>query len=107
MLGARGRYPETAVAHHNRGDAVPRRRREVGIPQNLGVVVRVRIDETRCEHEALEIDDCGVGMAGRSIGAHGDDSITDDYDVNVACGCAGAIDHRGTSEHERAFMRDH
>ena len=45
VLGTRWRDPEAAVAHDGSGYAVPRRRREVTVPEHLRVVVRVRIDE--------------------------------------------------------------
>ena len=45
LVGRGGREPDTAVAHHDRGDAVPARRREQRIPGDLAVEVRVHVDE--------------------------------------------------------------
>ena len=47
---------EAAVAGDDGRDAVPGRRREVGIPQHLRVVVRVRIDEAGRQHQTVEVD---------------------------------------------------
>src|SRR5262249_45890407 len=45
MPGTGGRDAEAAVAHHHRGDAVPGRDRQHAVPEHLGVVVRVDVDE--------------------------------------------------------------
>ena len=63
ILGPRRRDPEPAVALHDGGDAVPRRRREVRVPEHLRVEVRVDVDEAGCEHEAGQIDDLGAPVA--------------------------------------------
>ena len=46
-VGARRREADAAVAHHDRRDAVPRRRREVRVPGHLPVVVGVDVDPAR------------------------------------------------------------
>src|SRR4029434_4524936 len=54
-LRLHGRYTHTAVAHHHGGHAVPRRTGEERIPGDLGVVVGVRIDKTRCQDEPISV----------------------------------------------------
>src|SRR5262245_33980726 len=44
-VGSRRREADAAVAEDERRDAVPRRRRELGVPRRLRVVVRVDVDE--------------------------------------------------------------
>src|SRR4029453_10855465 len=55
-VGRGGREPDTAVAHDDRGDAVPDRRREQRVPRDLTVVVRVYIDETGRDREAVGVE---------------------------------------------------
>ena len=47
---------DAAVAHHDRGDAVPRRRRERGVPGGLAVVVGVDVDEAGRDQRAVGVD---------------------------------------------------
>ena len=47
VLGAGRGDPEPAVADDHAGHAVPARRRQVRVPQDLGVVVGVDVDEAR------------------------------------------------------------
>ena len=53
---------DAAVAHHDRGDAVPRRRREPRVPRDLGVVVGVDVDPARGDQQPVGVD---VGEADR------------------------------------------
>ena len=62
VLGPGRRDREAAVAHHHAGDAVPARRREVAVPEDLRVVVGVDVDEAGREHEAVEVDHLGAGV---------------------------------------------
>ena len=55
-LGPDRRDGEAAVARHHGGDAVERRRREVGVPEHLGVVVRVDVDEARRDDVARRVE---------------------------------------------------
>ncbi len=41
---------------------MPAARSAVGIPENLGVVVGVQIDEARCDDEAFSVDVAGCGF---------------------------------------------
>ena len=45
--GRTGREADAAVAHHDGGDAVPRRRQQAAVPGGLAVVVGVDVDEAR------------------------------------------------------------
>ena len=50
---AHGREADAAVAHHDGGDAVPRRRRELAVPRGLAVVVGVDVDEAGRHERAV------------------------------------------------------
>ena len=76
VLRLRRRDAETAVAHHHGGDAVPAGRSQIRVPQHLRVVVRMTVDEARCEHQPLEVDD--LVAVGRSGVRDLDDPITGD-----------------------------
>jgi hypothetical protein len=60
VLGPGGRHAEAAIAHHDGGDAVPGRHGQHTIPQHLGVVVRVDVDEPG-SHDTIG----GVDRGGR------------------------------------------
>ena len=57
MLRPTRRDADAAVTDNNRGDAMLGRRREDRIPADLRIIVRMNIDETRCDDVALRIDD--------------------------------------------------
>src|SRR5262249_62405907 len=82
VFGTRGCDAEPAVAHHDARDAVPARRGEVAVPEDLCVVVRVDVDEPGREHEAVEVDDFGPGRGGQvARGANRADAIAGDRDI--------------------------
>ncbi len=56
VLGADRRDREAAVAGDDRGDAVPARGRERGVPEDLGVVVGVDVDEAGRDHVAARVE---------------------------------------------------
>ena len=57
---------------------MPARRREVAVPQDLGVVVGVDVDEARGEDEAVEVDDLVAGVRGERAGCGDrDDAVAD------------------------------
>ena len=64
-----------AVAHHHRGDAVPARRREVGVPGDLAVVVGVHVDPAG-QHELA----AGVNLLASfaHVGSDRDDAVAVD-----------------------------
>ena len=92
-VGLQRREREAAVAADHTGDAVHVRRRGVGIPMELRVVVRVRVDEARCEHETVAVDGGGRGVAGeRARFGDGGDAVAADTDVGRPGGRARAVD---------------
>jgi hypothetical protein len=97
VRGARRRDAEPAVPHHDRRDAVPRRDREHPVPEDLGVVVRVDVDEAGRDHRAV-----GVHDTLRTTGhlAERRDAAGTDADVAAPCGCAGAVDERAAADEE-------
>ncbi len=56
ILDLHRREPDTAIAHHRRGDAVPARRLQVGIPGGLTVIVGMDVDEAGRDQHALAVD---------------------------------------------------
>ena len=56
----RRRQCESAVAHHHAGDAVPARRRPERIPEDLGVEVRVTVDESGRHDVPVGVDLAGA-----------------------------------------------
>ena len=56
MLWLGRRDAEAAIAHDHGRDPVPAGRSQIRIPQHLRVVVRVTVDESRREHQAVEVD---------------------------------------------------
>ena len=83
------RDAEPTVPCQDGGDAVPARRCAKRVPQELGVVVGVHIDETGRNGEAASIDDTpriGADIAGLH------DSAVVDRNVSAVCRLAGAVD---------------
>ena len=63
VLGAQRRQREPAVAHERRRHAVPDGGRAEPVPERLGVVVGVQIDDPRGHEEAVGVD----GPRGRGV----------------------------------------
>ena len=78
LAGPDGREAHAAVAHHDGGDAVPARRREVRVPGDLAVVVGVDVDPARGHEQALGVD---LPAALAHVAADGDDAVAVDGDV--------------------------
>ncbi|CAB4992064.1 unannotated protein [freshwater metagenome] len=55
-ISTNGRDRETTIAHHHCRHAVPTRIRTRGIPEHLGIHMRMTVDETGCNHIATSID---------------------------------------------------
>ena len=93
---------EAAVADHHRGDAERARRGRVGIPGELGVVVRVEVHDPRREHEALRVDARGRGpqIGAAPIVADRGDAPVLHRETAVARGRAESIDEPGVVDHE-------
>ncbi len=100
---AAGREREAAVAAEHRRDTMQRRRAGSRIPEQLGVVVRVQVDESGRDDEAIGVDRArrrivdvadldnaavanrDVGPARLRTGAVDDGAVPDD-DVDIAHG---------------------
>ena len=80
---------EAAVAPDDRGDAVDTRGTRCRIPQQLGVVVGVRVDETRRDDQPRGVDHPTRGLVDV---AHRDDTVAADPDIGDATGRARAVD---------------
>src|SRR5439155_3275253 len=83
-----GRERVATVAGDDGGDAVRRTRSDVGIPEEVGVEVRVRVDETRREREAVPVE-LLVSRTG-DVADHAD-AVTVDGDVGLEPGTSGAV----------------
>ena len=88
---------EAAVSADHGGDAEQVRRGGPGIPEDLGVVVGVGIDEARAHDQALGVDrvgGVGVGVGEVARVGHGHYPAAVDADVGWAGRRAGAVDQR-------------
>ena len=94
---AEGCDREPAVAPEHRCHPVQRRRRAIGIPQRLRVVVRVHVDEPGRHDLPGHIDGSHRGVVDVP---DRDDAPVTDADVGAPPGCAGAVDHIATGEHQ-------
>ena len=75
LVGLHRREADAAVAHHDRGDAVPARRREQRVPGDLAVEVRVHVDEAGRDERAVGVDRLARGAVDRAD--LGDDAVGD------------------------------
>ena len=91
VLGLAGRDGEAAVAHHQRGHAMPEAGREQRVPQHLVVVVGVDVDDAGSDNLALGVDDA-LGLARHLAGL--DDLAALHRHVAGKRRCAGAVDDR-------------
>src|SRR4029079_7099298 len=80
---ADGCEAHAAVPHDDRGDALPRRRREQVVPGDLPVVVGVDVAPARCDSQAVGVE-LLVTLAGD--GAHRGDAPAVDCDVRAPTG---------------------
>ena len=104
MSGRHRGEAEAAVADGDRRDAVPARQGAVRIPEDLGVVVRVQVDEARRNVHTGRVDDAGsrrgvdtthrhdlsaldgdVATSSRRPGPVEDQSVFDNDVVVLAC----------------------
>src|SRR5438876_811256 len=88
---------EAAVAHDHAGDAVPARAGAEGIPEDLGVHVRVAVHESWRDHLTLGVDD----LAGRlPDAADGGNASAHHADVAPIPGLPGTVHHPAVLDHE-------
>ena len=80
---------DTAIAEHDRGDAMPARRREQRIPHRLAVIVRVHVDPAGRDQKP-----CGVDLppGGTELAADRGDPVAFDGHITRECRFAGAVD---------------
>src|SRR6185436_10757888 len=106
-LGPAGGNAHTAVAHHYAGDTVPGRRGDRAVPADLGIVMRMRVDESRRNDAIGAVD----GLPGAAIDpADLDDLATRDCDVSVPAGRTRPIDDQTVPDYQiprHAFLRWH
>ena len=87
---------DPAVAHDDRGDAVPRRRRHLGIPQGLAVVVGVDVHPARHHVEAARVDLAPAALLDRT---HRGDPRAVEGHVAGEARAPRAVDHRPAPNH--------
>ena len=87
---------EAAVAADHRGDAVDVGRRGRRVPEELGVVVGVRVDDAGRDHQPGGVE---LGAAGSATSPDLDDAAVLDADVGLPGGTPGAVDDRAGSDH--------
>ena len=96
-IGVHGRKAHAAVAHHERGHAVPRRGGEDLIPGGLAVVMGVDVDPAWGHQQAVGIDGpLGAGVAQRADFA---DATLVDCDVTATAGLTAPVHHGATANH--------
>jgi hypothetical protein len=93
---------DAAVAHHDRGDAVRRRRDEPMVPGGLAVVVRVDVDEAGRDGQAA-----GVDLLAPAPGhaADGRDAVAAHRHVGFARIAAAAVDDGSEGVHRHRRLR--
>src|SRR5205823_7693675 len=94
VLRAARREREATVPHYGRRDAIPGRGREHPVPVELGVEMRVRVDEAGTHNHSR-----GVDLTHRCLVDDPDvhDAAAPDTHVARECGGAGAIDNRAVA----------
>ncbi len=97
VLGMDRRQGEPAVAGDDAGHAVEVRRRRPGVPEQLGVVVGVGIDETGAHDHPLGVD--GLGCVLGDV-TDLDDAAVAHSDIGSTAGSSRAVDHRSTTNDE-------
>ena len=95
ILGIDRGQSEAAVAADHGGHAVHVGGGGLGVPEQLGVVVRVRVDHPGGDDQPGGIELGGGGLVDL---AHGDDPPVADPDVSDATGLTGAVDERAGSD---------
>ena len=91
-LGSHRREPEPTVADDQRRDAVPARQGAVRVPEELGVVVGVEVDEPRGHVAAGGVED--TTPVGAPEAAYLGDPPVADPQIGPVPGRAGAVDDR-------------
>ncbi len=95
VLGRQRGDAEPAVAADDRGHPVERRRAGAGVPEELGVVVGVDVDEPGRHDQPGGVDGPSGGLVHVTDG--GDPAVTDAH-VGPPPGRARTVDHAGTGD---------
>ena len=99
VLGPRRGDPEAAVAHDHAGHPVPAGRGEVAVPQDLGVVVGVDVDEPGSQRQPVEVDYLGPGAGCEFPGtADRGDAVTGHRDLGGTARVAAPVDQPGRTQ---------
>ena len=72
---AERREADAAVAHHDRGHAVPARRCQLDVPRRLAVVVGVDVDEAGCDELAVGVELAAAACV--DVSDSGDHAVVD------------------------------
>ncbi|MBK6281237.1 MAG: hypothetical protein IPF57_25510 [Gammaproteobacteria bacterium] len=102
--GAIGAKPKAAVAEHHRGHAVGSPSGEVGIPEDLRVVVRVQVDEAGRDHQSVGVDHA-PGARVRDL-AHARDHAVPDADVTLPARIARAVHDHAVPDDDVEFLHE-
>ena len=97
LVGTDGGESDAAIAHHGGGHTLPARRRQVGIPRDLAVIVRVDVDEAGCHQQTRGID---LVAATPGDGADRTDAVPVDRNVSLPWRGAGAVDDHAPTDHQ-------
>ena len=90
---------EAAVAGDHGGDAVEARRRQRRVPEHLGVVVGVDVDEAGGDDAAGGVDDRGARVLGDEVVADADDHPVGKRHIGATARRAGAVDDGSPMDH--------
>ena len=88
---------EAAVAGHDRRHAVEARRRESRIPEDLGVVVRMDVDEAGSHDGARGVERL---VPREPLPDFGDPPVAHEH-VRCIRGAPGPVDHLASTNHDR------
>src|SRR5690606_34029883 len=97
-----GREADAAIAHHDRGDTVPARRRHFGVPRRLPVIMGVDVDEARGDDLAAGVD---FLCAPAELFADRDDPVAVDRDIGDKGRAARTIDDGAAANHQTIHAR--
>ena len=92
-FGSNRRNTHPAVAHHHRGNAVPGGAGHQRVPGDLGIVVGMRINKPRSQHQAVGIDFL-LGRLAIALPHRGNQAVFDRH-ITVEAGRARAVADTG------------
>src|SRR5216683_2665752 len=96
-LGLTRRNTDTAVAHHDRRDAVPGRRAHDWVPADLSVVMGMRVDKAR-RHDKVGSIDHALAAFGHLTDFR--DTVARDGDIAAKPRCTRAVDDRTVLDYQ-------